>query len=275
MVRKYHGARFQQIKIYGNAQLSGETITAITDEAHKLGMTVTGHVPRGMNALQAIDAGYDQINHIGFITGILRPRPQPGTPPAPLDLASPQATSAIARLVEKGTVVDPSFARAEYNSHDISRPFEEYQPGAAYAPLPLRVIFNHTGVPTANAERAAAGRQTSGAVLLALHRAGVPIVAGIDLVVPGYSLTRELEWYVKSGLSPAEALGTATRVPARAMKRDQELGTIEPGKLADVIVVHGDPLARISDLRNVGTVIAGGRVHDPSALWKSVGWRPR
>lgn len=83
------------------------------------------------------------------------------------------------------------------------------------------------------------------------------------------------EWYVKSGLTPAEALTTATIMPARAMKRDKELGTIEVGKLGDVIVVNGDPLARIGDLRNVRAVITAGRVYDPAVLWKSVGWRAR
>jgi imidazolonepropionase-like amidohydrolase len=107
-----------------------------------------------------------------------------------------------------------------------------------------------------------------------MYRAGVPIVAGIDLVVPGYSLTRELEWYVKAGLTPAEALTTATSVPARAMGREKDLGTIQTGKLGDVIVVDGNPLHRIGDLRRVRTVVTGGRVYDPSALWRSIGWKP-
>ena len=69
-------------------------------------------------------------------------------------------------------------------------------------------------------------------MLVALYRGGVPIVAGIDLVVPGHSLHRELEHYVEAGLTPAEALATATRMPAKAMRRDKDLGTIQPGKSA-------------------------------------------
>jgi imidazolonepropionase-like amidohydrolase len=260
LVRRYAASGFQQIKIYGNAQLSVETVRAITDEAHTLGMTVTGHVPRGMTALEAVENGYDQINHLGFLTAVLRG-----------DIAK----SAIQTLARRGIVVDPSFARAEYNSHDIARSFSEIEPGAAKAPRPLAEIFDHTGVASAAAERSRQARTTtSGPVLVALYRGGVPIVAGIDLVVPGHSLHREIEHYVEAGLTPAEALSTATRMPAKAMRRDQDLGTIEPGKIGNILIVAGNPLERIGDLRQVRTVVADGRVYQPALLWKAIGFRP-
>ena len=275
LVRRYAAARFEQIKIYGNATLSAETVRAITSEAHKLGLTVTGHIPRGMNALQAIEHGYDQINHLGFVTGILRPRGERGAAPPPLDLNSDMAKAAIKTLADKRIVVDPSFARAEYNSHDMTRRFSEIEPAAAKAPRALAEIFDHTGVPAAAAERARQARKTtSGPVLLALYRGGVPIVAGIDLVVPGHSLVRELEHYVDAGLTPAEAIATATRMPATAMRLDQELGTLQIGKRGNVLIVNGRPLDRIGDLRQVRTVIADGRIHEPAALWKAIGFRP-
>ena len=275
IVRRYAARGFQQIKIYGNAQLGVETVRAITDEAHTRGMTVTGHVPRGMTALQAVENGYDQINHLGFITAALRPRGERGAPPVPLDLAAGIARSAIRTLAGRGIVVDPSFARAEYNSHDITRPFSEIEPGAAKAPRPLAEIFDHTGLAPAAAERSRQARQTtSGPVLVALYRGGVPIVAGIDLVVPGHSLHREIEHYVEAGLTPAEALATATRMAAQAMRREKDLGTIEPGKIGNILVVAGNPLDRIGDLRQVRTVIADGRVYEPALLWKAIGFRP-
>jgi imidazolonepropionase-like amidohydrolase len=275
IVRRYAARGFQQIKIYGNAQLSVETVRAITGEAHTLGMTVTGHVPRGMTALQAVENGYDQINHLGFVTAALRPRGEPGAPPAPLDLTADVAKSAIRTLAGRGIVVDPSFARAEYNSHDITRPFSKIEPGAARAPRPLAEIFDHTGVASAAAERSRqARRATSGPVLVALYRGGVSIVAGIDLVVPGHSLHREIEHYVDAGLTPAEALATATRMPAKAMRRDKDLGTIEPGKIGNIVIVAGNPLERIGDLRQVRTVVADGRIYDPALLWKAIGFRP-
>ena len=95
-----------------------------------------------------------------------------------------------------------------------------------------------------------------------LHKAGVPIVAGTDQAVPGHSLHRELELYVKAGMTPMEAIRSATIVPARAMKLDRESGTNEPGKRADLILVAGRPDRDISDIRKVRTVIAAGRAYD-------------
>jgi imidazolonepropionase-like amidohydrolase len=112
------------------------------------------------------------------------------------------------------------------------------------------------------------------AVIGALHKGGVTIVPGSDTGLVGYGLHRELELYVEAGMTPLEAIQSATIVSARAMKLDRDSGTIEVGKRADMILVDGDPLARISDLRRVSQVIANGRVFDPAKLWESVGFRP-
>ena len=88
-------------------------------------------------------------------------------------------------------------------------------------------------------------------VVEALHKAGIPIVPGSDTGLPGYGLLRELELYVQAGFTPLEAIQSATIVSARAMRLDSELGTVEIGKRADLILVDGDPLTNISDLRKV------------------------
>jgi imidazolonepropionase-like amidohydrolase len=80
------------------------------------------------------------------------------------------------------------------------------------------------------------------------------------------SLLLELEHYVRGGLSPAEALRTATAVPAQAMGLGAELGTIEAGKLADLVVVDGNPLVNISDIRKTRTVIKDGTVYQVEGL---------
>ena len=80
---RYHAAGFQQMKIYSSVKL--EELKVVADEAHRLGMTVTGHVPEGLNAYQAIDAGQDQINHIGYVADIMQaPLPEDMQPPRPL-----------------------------------------------------------------------------------------------------------------------------------------------------------------------------------------------
>ena len=111
-------------------------------------------------------------------------------------------------------------------------------------------------------------------VLRALHRAGVSIVTGTDQAVPGHSLHREMEIYVAAGFSPMEAIQAATIVPARSMKRDNEAGTVEAGKRADLIVVDGDPLADIRNLRRVVTVVQAGRAYDTAGLWRMIGFEP-
>jgi imidazolonepropionase-like amidohydrolase len=107
-----------------------------------------------------------------------------------------------------------------------------------------------------------------------LHRAGVPIVAGTDVGVPGHTLLRELELYVKAGLTPLEAIQAATVTPARAMKVDNEVGPIEAGKRADLIVLDADPLENISNIRKIRYVVTQGRLFESAKLWKSVGFRP-
>jgi imidazolonepropionase-like amidohydrolase len=107
-----------------------------------------------------------------------------------------------------------------------------------------------------------------------LHQAAVPIVAGSDVGVPGHTLHRELELYVKAGLTPLEALQAATITPARVMKVDNEVGTIEPGFRADMIVLDANPLDSISNIRKVRYVVTQGRLFDSSKLWQSVGFKP-
>ena len=104
----------------------------------------------------------------------------------------------------------------------------------------------------------------------ALHRAGVTIVAGTDDLA-GFALHRELELYVQAGIPPAEVLRIATLVPAQVLKREKDLGTIEPGKLADFIIVDGDPTKNISDIRRVVRVVKDGKVFDPVAIYRGAG----
>jgi imidazolonepropionase-like amidohydrolase len=112
------------------------------------------------------------------------------------------------------------------------------------------------------------------AIVGILHRAGIPIVAGTDQTVPGYSLHRELELYVQAGFTPMEAIQAATLVPARVMGLEKEVGTVEAGKRADIIVIDGDPLADIRNTRNVEFTIAKGKMYNSSELWRSVGFKP-
>jgi imidazolonepropionase-like amidohydrolase len=276
---KYHDAGFQQMKIYSSVKF--EEVKDVADEAHRLGMTVTGHVPIGLNAYQTIEAGQDQINHIPYIVDIMVPplpddasRLDHATAAANLDLNSPEARKAIAFLVQHGTVVDPTLALFEFFSASTAKPAASIEPGVVKVAPELQAILTDVGPPSPNADISEKVFAKELAVVDALHKAGVPIVAGTDQTVPGHSLHREIELYVQAGFTPIEAIQAATIVPARVMGLDKEVGTVEPGKRADVIILDGNPLESIHNIRKVEFVITNGTMYDCAELWRSVGFQP-
>jgi imidazolonepropionase-like amidohydrolase len=273
-VNRYYNAGFNQIKIYSSVK--PDILKEICTEAHRLGLTVTGHVPRGMTAIQAVEAGMDQINHIQYLPPVLVPKDykqQPGVVPK-IDFNSEAARTAIQFFKDHNTVFDPTLVVMEMFLHSSETPFASFEPGAAKLPQELYAPINNTGLPP---ERAAYGQQILdlySRITGELHKNGLTIVAGTDQVVPGHSLRRELELYVKAGFTPLEAIRAATIVPARVMKMDKDLGTLEAGKIADLIIVDGNPLENISSLRNTRYVVTNGRMFDCAELWQSVGFKP-
>jgi imidazolonepropionase-like amidohydrolase len=106
-----------------------------------------------------------------------------------------------------------------------------------------------------------------------MHKAGVPIVAGTDGA--GIELVHELEIYVEAGMTPAEALATATISPARLVGQDKTTGSIKVGKVADLVLVEGDPSKRIGDLRQTRVVMLGGKLLDADELRAAAGFSGR
>ncbi len=266
-VQKYKTEGFQQIKVYSSVK--PDILKVVTAEAHRLGMTVTGHVPQGMNALQAIESGMDQINHVMYLTTVMT---DPQT--KKIDPDSAQVKNVLKFLLEHHTVVDPTIALMEIIFHSSNQSIAEFEPGIAKVAPELREGLDSMGVPPAAADRAAQRLKDLLQTIQLLHQAGVPIVAGTDQAVPGYSVDREMELYVKAGFTPMEAIQSATLTSARAMGMEKDSGTIEAGKRADVIIVDGNPLENISDIRKVSMVFAGGRMFQPAQLWTSVGFKP-
>jgi imidazolonepropionase-like amidohydrolase len=267
-VDRYHAAGFEQIKLY--TFLKPDVIRAIAEEAHKLGMTVTGHVPQALNAFEGVEAGMDQINHLNYVTTVMRPA---GGGRGAIDINSEAAQKAIQFFKDHQTVIDPTAGWGEMSGHSKQVDVASFEPGIAKSPFVLDVKFRGMGGTTTAEQMHARTAQTL-AVIGALHKAGVIIVPGSDTGLVGYGLHRELELYVEAGMTPLEAIQSATIVSARAMKLDRDSGTVEVGKRADLILVDGDPLANIADLRKVSRVVANGRVFDAGKLWQSVGFRP-
>jgi imidazolonepropionase-like amidohydrolase len=255
-VAKYHAAGFQQIKIY--SLVTPPIVEAICAEAHRFGMTVTGHIPNGMTIEQAAAAGMDHIAHLGI-------RGEAGTD---------EVNKTIAFLRDHKTVIDPTQSWNELLGHAVGTPIAAFQPGVLRIPAPLNRVFSNAGAAGIDAATARTRLERGLRIVKALHDAGVPIVAGTDEGIPGHSVHREIELYVEAGLTPMEALQAATIVSARAMKMDAELGTIERGKRADMVVLNANPLEAIRNIRSVRWTISDGRVYDAPALWQSVRFQP-
>jgi hypothetical protein len=193
---------------------------------------------------------------------------------ANLDLNSVEGRKAIAFLVEHHTVVDPTLAIRELSTATTSKPPVSFEPGVLKVAPELAQQLTDVPPPgpqTAQAEKVFAKDLE---ILGALHRAGVPIVAGTDQAVPGHSLHREIELYVQAGFTPMDAIQAATIMPARVMGQDKETGTVEVGKRADLILVDGNPLEDIRNIRKVEAVMTGGRMYETAPLWQSVGFKP-
>jgi imidazolonepropionase-like amidohydrolase len=278
-VDRYHSAGFQQMKIYSSVKL--EEVKAVADEAHRLGMTVTGHVPEGLNAYQTIEAGQDQINHVTYIVDIMRaPLPENASradrrnAAANLNLDSPEAQKALAFLKDHHTVVDPTLALYELFGATTAHPPASFEPGINKIASELAQPLTDVGSPNEYSELGQRIFQKDLIVVGALHKSGIPIVAGTDQAVPGHSLHRELELYVEAGFTPMEAIQAATIVPARVMGLDKEVGTVEKGKRGDLILLTADPLQDIHNTRAVEYVITNGAMYHTAELWQSVGFKP-
>ena len=253
VVDRYHADRFEQMKLY--SLLQPPVVEAIIARAHEHGMTVTGHVPTALGIRRAVEAGMDHVAHM----------PAGGDP----QLAATR--EAIALLAARQVVVDPTLPWGELLGRASETPVAQIEPGLENGPPAL--VMNYRSVTNTGDAAAARSRvERQLATFKALHDAGVPIVAGTDGAVPGYSVLRALELSVAAGLAPIDALRTATVVPARAMGLDKEVGTIEAGKRADLVILDANPLADISNVRRIRWVVAQGRMYEPAALWRAAGW---
>lgn len=254
IVERYNAAGFNQMKLY--TVLQPEVAKAIIARAHELGMTVTGHIPTSLGLTKAVEAGMDHVAHL----------------PINGDPQSPQTRATIEMLAKRKTVLDPTLPWNELLGHAPETPLESFEPGFAHAPPAL--LANYRSVKNATDAATAKRRvRESEMMVKALFDAGVPIVAGTDGGLPGYSLLRSLEMYVEAGMTPMQAIGSATRVAAESMGLAKDSGTIEVGKRADLIVLNADPLVNIANIRQLRFVVANGRVLEPAKLWTAAGFR--
>jgi imidazolonepropionase-like amidohydrolase len=254
-------------------------------EAHRLGLHVHGHVPAGMRPLDAVRAGYDEITHINFI--MMQAMPQevvdkantaarlegPAKYGKDVDLDSPAMKAFYAELSKRHTIIDPTLSVWEpLMTSDGTSVSPEYAPFVDIAPPSVARGWKIGGYPLfGGLTRADFHKSFDKMVGLVsrLHQNGVRIVAGTDGY--GLELVREIELYQQAGLSNAEALQTATIVPARMVGMADRTGSITRGKTADLILVNGDVSKDLGNLRHVATVFLDGYRLDGQELRQASG----
>jgi cytosine/adenosine deaminase-related metal-dependent hydrolase len=276
-----HG--YEQLKIYSS--IKPELVPFLARYAHEKGMRVSGHIPAGMTASQAVDAGYNEIQHVNMLMLNFMPDVKETRTPArftevanrgaDLDVNSPEVRAFLEKLKAKNIAIDPTVNAFEGMFTGRAGSIDpSYATVIDRLPPQVRRGFLTGGLPVPEGKdvqyRASFQRMLD--LVKAAYDAGITIVAGTDAFA-GFALHRELELYALAGIPPAEVLRIATLVPAQLMKRDKDLGTIEPGKLADFILVDGDPTKNISDIRKVTTVVKDGKVYDSKAVYAELGIR--
>ena len=274
-----HG--YEQIKLYSS--LDTGFVRPIAERTHAKGLRLSGHIPNHMTATEAVLAGYDEIQHTNMLfLNFLGDSIDTRTPArftavarygAQLDLGSDSVRAFLRLLKEHGTVVDPTLATFEgmftANPGEMS---EGDSRMAARLPAQLARGLRGGGLPATpeQRERYRAAYANMLRMVKALYDYGIPIVAGTDCSA-GFCLQRELELYGKAGIPNAEILRIATWVPAQVMKHADRLGAVAPGKLADLILVDGDPVADIANIRRVSLVMKDGVLFDPAAVYRTLG----
>ena len=284
-VEAYAAKGYEQVTVYSS--LDPSLLSTVVRTAHARGLRVSGHVPEGMTAEQMVRAGADELQHANFLfLDFLGD--------SAIDTRTPERLSAVARrggtvnlrgdpvqrfialLKEKDVVVDPTLNVFEQLFTARPGVYDQASlPVATRLPVVARRALITGGLPATSALEPVyrASFIAMERLVKRLHDAGVRLVAGTDASA-GFSLHRELELYAEAGIPNLDILYIATLGAARVMKHDARWGSIAPGKLADLVLVDGDPSQRMRDLRRAELVMKGGVMYTPDSLYASIGIAP-
>jgi imidazolonepropionase-like amidohydrolase len=264
------------IKVYD--RIPRAAYFALADEAKKQGMPFMGHVPFAVSAGEASDAGQKSIEHLSGILLASSNREDELMKPAnrgPHTLQhlvesynQDKAARLFARFVKNGTYQIPTLIR---EGQQVEPEGLLNDPRVKYSSAALREEYAGRVKNWSRPEAIPAIKlryQSNLRLVGAMKRAGVKIMAGTDanLVLFGFLLHKELEQLVKAGLTPMEALQSATRTPAEFFGKLDSMGTVEKGKLADLVLLDANPLEAIGNTQKISAVVVNGRLLDRKAL---------
>ena len=274
-VRRVHATGLDFIKTYDH--LSRETYFAIADESKKAGIPFAGHLPFAIKAAESSDAGQRSVEHMfGVDFGCSSKEEElqaflvqgntwgPDQSKEMLEaFDQKKCEQLLEKLARNQTWQVPTFG--------VGVPRLASDPRTKYIPINLR--------PAAQLERPTEPngpqlrmRDYRSKLVVMMNKAGVPLLAGTDVsnrgLFPGFSLHDQLVIFVQSGLTPGEALKTATYNPAKFLGMLDYLGTVEKGKLADLVLLDANPLEDIHNTQKIRAVVLNGRYLDRAALDK-------
>ena len=278
-----HG--YPQLKIYNS--FPKDILKEVVAYAHSKGMRVSGHIPVFMRAQEAVEQGYDEIQHINQVmlnflvtpttdTRTLDRFQLPADKVAGLDFESKEVQDFIKLLQDHHTSIDATLATFDFlkqRDGDMAAP---YAPIADHMPPDVKRGFSvgQMDIPddaTAKVHLESYNKMVD--FVGRMYRAGIPLVAGTD-ALSGFTLQAELELYVKAGLTPAQAIQVATLNGAKYSHALEDRGSIVPGKLADLVLVDGEPTVNLGDIRKVALVITRGKLIYPTEIDKELGIQP-
>lgn len=261
-------------------QISRAALGAAIDEAHARGLKVTGHLC-SITYAEAAELGIDNLEH-GFLAATdfvaeKTPDECPGQGRGQqtilaLDENGEPFRALVRLLVDRGVALTSTLTVFETFTPGRPRP-----PGLHVLVAPLREQFEAVHARVSKNTDSIHARLFPKAMALerAFARAGGLLLAGTDPtgsggVVPGFSNQRQIELLVEAGFTPLEAIRIATLNGATYLGRDARIGSLVPGKQADLVVVAGDPSSNIADVRRVEIVFREGIGYDPERLIASV-----
>lgn len=268
--------KIDYVKFY--TRITEPEFVAVLNAAHKAGIHATGHLG-SITATRAIELGIDGLEHGIFAMSELVPNVKNNQERfctlAKLDLDSPVVENLVDLIVKKRVAIDPTIVTYQSLHPDfvpVTPDWLKYfSPEARDYQTKLRGSPANRSAAADECLRGAL--QTQMRFVKKVHDRGGVIVAGTDPVIvtltPGYGLHRELKNFVEAGLTPVEAIKTVTSVAATVLGRQKDLGSIRKGKLADLVVVNGNPALRIENIGNTEMVFQGGVRYDPATLRKS------
>ena len=284
-VRWYADQGYFEIKTYNS--MNPDWIIPIVEEANRLGLGVSGHVPAFASANDLIEAGYQSIAHINqlMLTWLLAPGEDTRTPlritalkrAANLDLSREDVLKTLDMMVARNVALDPTAMIHERLL--VTRP-GVIQPGdiayLSHMPIPYQRYRKLPFVPLVEEGDSRDYHLAFGKIMdliKLLHEKGVKLLLGTD-DGSGLSLHRELELYVEAGISESAVLSMATLGAAIYMEESDKLGIIEVGKLADFSMISGNPIDNISNIRQIRMVSKGGMIYFPEEIYQALNIKP-